>query len=195
MSTRAATAAMDALILLEAMGLLDDGPEVEALDLDAVRRVASVASSAGIGGSAAARLGASRLPDPDEIAELLEEIHVALEGSPLPETEWRAMHDLFGADRLAGLVGVSVASLRRYLAGQRPTPDVVAARLHVLTQVVADLRGAYSEVGVRRWFERKRTQLDGRTPGELLTGEWDPDGDDAHAVLPLARALAGSPAT
>jgi len=105
------------------------------------------------------------------------------------------MLELFGAERLAELLGVSVASLRRYAKDERPTPDVVAARLHLLARIVAELRGAYSEIGVRRWFERSRTAFRGRAPDELLTGAWDPDGADAERVLALARSLTASPAT
>jgi uncharacterized protein (DUF2384 family) len=88
-----------------------------------------------------------------------------------------------------------VASLRRYAVGSRPTPDIVAARLHVVARIVAELRGAYSEVGVRRWFERPRSALGGRSPDAVLRGEWDPDGRDAERVLDLARSLTSSPAT
>jgi hypothetical protein len=88
-----------------------------------------------------------------------------------------------------------VASLRRYAGDQRPTPDVVAARVHVIARIVGELRGAYSEVGVRRWFERVRSQLGGRSPEALLSGEWDPDGADAERVLALARSLTASPTT
>ena len=112
------------------------------------------------------------------------------EGVRLP-----AMIELFGVERLATLLGISVASLRRYAGDQRPTPDVVAARLHVLARIVAELRGAYSEVGVRRWFERVRSQLGGRSPDSFLSGDWDPDGADSERVLALARSLTGSPAT
>ena len=65
----------------------------------------------------------------------------------MPAFEWPAMVELFGVERLAALLGVSVASLRRYAKEERPTPDVVAARLHLLARIVAELRGAYSEVG------------------------------------------------
>jgi hypothetical protein len=105
------------------------------------------------------------------------------------------MVELFGADRLAELLGISVASLRRYASDQRPTPDVVAARLHLLARIVAELRGAYSEVGVRRWFERPRSPLGGRPPDAVFSGDWDPDGADAERVLLLARSLSASPAT
>ena len=61
--------------------------------------------------------------------------------------EWPAMAELFGVDRLAERVGISVASLRRYAADQRPTPDAIAARLHLLARVVAELRGRSRSLG------------------------------------------------
>jgi hypothetical protein len=190
-SADATSAAVDVLKAMEAMGLLRE--DVDELTLDVVRSAASDAARAGIGESAAATLRSGA--GPKEVSAALRELHLALEGSPAPAFEWPAMLELFGADRLAALVGVSVASLRRYAVGSRPTPDIVAARLHVLARVVAELRGAYSEVGVRRWFERPRSALAARAPEVLLRGEWDPDGRDAERVLELARSLTASPAT
>ena len=185
-------AAIDVLKSMEAMGLLPD--DVDELTLEVIRAVATRAAEVGIGGSAAASLHRPPRP-PGHVAAALRELGLALEGSPMPAFEWPAMLDLFGAERLAELLGVSVASLRRYAKDERPTPDVVAARLHLLARIVAELRGAYSEVGVRRWFDRPRTALRGRAPDDLLTGAWDPDGADAERILALARALTASPAT
>jgi hypothetical protein len=188
-----AEAAVDVLKAMEAMGLLAD--DVDELTLEVVRSVATRAAEAGVGVAAAASLRSTASRSPDGAAAALRELQRALEGSPLPAFEWPAMIELFGAERLAELVGVSVASLRRYAGDQRPTPDVVAARLHLIARIVAELRGAYSEVGVRRWFERARSPLGGRSPDTLLSGEWDPDGGDAESVLALARSLTASPAT
>lgn len=190
---QATDAAMDVLKAMEAMGLLPD--DVQELTLDVVRSAASRAAEAGIGESAAASLRSGASRPPGYVAAALRELQLALEGSPLPVFEWPAMVELFGVERLAALLGISVASLRRYAGDQRPTPDVVAARLHVIARIVAELRGAYSKVGVRRWFERARSQLGGRSPGALLSGAWDPDGADAERVLTLARSLTASPAT
>lgn len=186
-------AAVDVLKAMEAMGLLPQ--RVEDLTLDVMRSVAARAAEAGIGASAAASLRSRGRLTSSYVASALRELEVALQGSPAPDFEWPAMVELFGVDRLAALVGVSVASLRRYAADQRPTPDVVAARLHLLARVVAELRGAYSEVGVRRWFERARSRLGGRSPDAILSGDWDPDGSGAERVLALARSLSASPAT
>ena len=189
----ATDAAVDGLKQMEAMGLLPQ--DVEELSLEVMRSVATRAAEAGIGESAAASLRSGSRLSPTRVASVLRELESALEGSQAPAFEWPAPVELFGVDRLAALLGISVASLRRYAADRRPTPDVVAARLHLVARIVAELRGAYSEVGVRRWFERSRSQLGGRSPDALLNGEWDPDGADAERVLALARSLSASPAT
>jgi hypothetical protein len=85
--------------------------------------------------------------------------------------------------------------MRRYASGSRPTPDAVAARLHFLARVLAELRGAYNDIGVRRWFQRKRTVLRKRSPAQILTDDWSPEDSNPQRVLELARSLALSPAT
>jgi transcriptional regulator with XRE-family HTH domain len=98
-------------------------------------------------------------------------------------------------DQLALLLGVSASSLRRYLSGERDTPDDVADRLHHVALIVGDLAGAYNDVGIRRWFDRKRTALGGRTPASLLAGEWRPDDEGPQKVRELARSLVTLSAT
>jgi hypothetical protein len=191
----ASRAAVEALKLMDAMGLMEAGENIEVLDLETVRAMAMRAAGAGIGETATVALRTRPRPQTGEVEAALETLLTALEASPVPEFEWPSLIELFGAEQLTGLVGVSVASLRRYAGGGRPTPDAVAARLHLLAQLTADLRGAYSEVGVRRWFERKRTQLDGLAPRDILKGDWDPDATGPQEVRALARSLAGASAT
>ncbi|HEY8200101.1 MAG TPA: hypothetical protein VII47_01970, partial [Actinomycetota bacterium] len=188
-------AAVEALKLMDAMGLLEAEKDIETLNLETVRAMAQRAASAGIGETAVVALRTRTKPQSHDVEAALETLRSALEASPVPEFEWPSLIELFGAEQLAGLVGVSVASLRRYAGGARTTPDAVAARLHVLAQLTADLRGAYSEVGVRRWFERKRTKLDGLAPRDILRGDWDPDATGPQEVRALARSLAGASAT
>lgn len=57
------------------------------------------------------------------------------------------------------------------------------------------LAGSYNETGIRRWFQRKRTMLDGRTPAALLKREWDPDDEGPRRVRQLARNLVTLSAT
>lgn len=101
------------------------------------------------------------------------------------------MERILGAELLSALLGISASSLRRYGKGARHTPDAVAVRLHFLALVVADLAGSYNELGVRQWFERRRVQLEGKTPAQLLRGEWNVESSGATRVRELARALTG----
>lgn len=156
--------------------------------------MARAASEAGIGALPTAALAARRLAPQDQHAAV-QTLGQALEDSPAPVQEWAALIPLFGVEDLARLVSVSPASLRRYASGSRPTPDAVAARLHFLARIVAELKGAYNDVGVRRWFQRKRTPLRGRSPSQILKGDWSSEDRGPRNVLDLARSLAFSPVT
>lgn len=185
-----------AAVRADAMGLLPDGAELSAAHpLNAAHtlsRVLDVARDAGIG-------RALTLPrdstDEERWEGFVIDLLDALEESPLPRTEWVGLERVLGADLLAGLVGVSPSSLRRYAAGTRDTPDDVAARLHFLALVVGDLAGSYNDIGVRRWFSRRRSQLGGQAPADLLEGAWDPQDERPEQVRRLAAALLGAPAT
>lgn len=111
----------------------------------------------------------------------------AIEASPVPDVEWNVVTIL--GDALADLVGTSLSSMTRYRTKQRKTPDDVADRLHVIAQIVTDLVGSYNEYGVRRWFDRPRTLLDGRAPSDILRGQWNPEAPDVKKVQDLAARL------
>lgn len=123
-----------------------------------------------------------------EVGKLIE----VLENSPSPASEWAAMRQIFGDAALCELLGLSLASVRRYADGTRDTTQQVAERLHWLAMVVSDLAGAYNEFGIRRWFERPRSQLDGRSPKQLLGTQWSVDDESAQRVRALAAALSGA---
>lgn len=123
--------------------------------------------------------------------ESLTRLNVMVAASPHPLTEWDAISSVLGADLTADLVGVSSSSIRRYAAGMRPTPDPVAHRLHFLAMVVADLKGSYSDYGVRRWFDRPRSAIDGLRPRDVLSDSWTPEDGDVRRVTGLASALVG----
>jgi hypothetical protein len=61
--------------------------------------------------------------------------------------------------------------------------------------IVGDLAGAYNEVGIRRWFGRKRSALGGKTPAALLAADWNPDDSGPQKVRELARSLVSLSAT
>lgn len=116
----------------------------------------------------------------------------ALGQSPAPASEWAAMREVLGDESLCKLVGVSATSLRRYASNGRSTPQAVAERLHWVAMVVADLSGAYNTFGIRRWFERPRPQLDGKSPREALGENWHVDSPVAERVRLLAAVLSGA---
>ncbi len=125
-------------------------------------------------------------------------VQLALEGtehSPMPEDEWPHVRETLGDDMLAGLLHVSTSSLRRYASGERATPEVITGRLHALALVMVDLAGAYNDFGIRRWFSRPRTALDGTSPSSLLSSDWDPEGPEIVKVRNLAAALIGAGAS
>ncbi len=173
----------------EAMGLCPT--EIVRLDGEAMQAFEARLSEAGI--ARFLRRPAGR--DPAATAAWLRAVHEALAGSPAPTSEWPALSRSLGLDLLSRFLEISPSSARRYLSGTRRTPDTIAARLHFLALVAGDLAGAYNEIGVRRWFDRKRTALGGKTPGQLLTGNWAPEDDGAAKVRELAGALGFSPAT
>lgn len=177
----------------EAMGLLESG--IPRADVGGIRQLANRIRRAGIAATAADVLNNVEVPSPRELAGVLETMIAALEASPVPKFEWSGLARVFGAEELAPLVDVSVSSLKRYQSGERDTPDAVAARLHYLALLVGDLAGSYNDIGIRRWFQRKRTLLDGRAPAMLLKGDWDPDDEGPRQVRQLARELVSLAAT
>ncbi len=61
------------------------------------------------------------------------------------------------------------------------------AKISILKKIVHRLLGSYNTSGVLRWFRRKRSQLNGRTPLELLTVNWTIESE--QLVLSLARQI------
>ncbi|MFF1254655.1 hypothetical protein ACFVYC_19455 [Pseudarthrobacter sp. NPDC058329] len=126
---------------------------------------------------------------PEQIRLALHRALDAIEHSPLPNQEWPRMIQLLGEDLLETIVGASGSSVHRYRNEERPTPDPIAEKLHAVTLITADLAGSYNEFGIRRWFTRVRSQLDGRAPIEIMKGDWNTDDVDFQKVKRLAAAL------
>lgn len=170
----------------EAMGLV---PADMQTGVPALRRLAQQVYDAGVARASSGALVNVELPELPEVADLLRMLIRALEASPVPQHEWRALSGVFEPEHLARLLRISESSLHRYQSGARTTPDEVAARLHVLALVVGDLAGTYNDIGVRRWFERRRTQLEGKSPAALLARNWAPEDAGPQRVRELARSL------
>jgi len=182
-----------------AMGVLA-GAAVTHLDAQALQRVLSALHKHGLIGAAPVALAPLLKKGPaqldaataERMADSLEQLVLVLEDSPAPASEWSPMRAVLGDDTLGTLLGVAPASLRRYAAAERTTPQAVAERLHWLAIVVSDLAGSYNDFGMRRWFERPRTQLGGKSPRALLGSQWTPDSKAARQVRALAAVLSGA---
>ncbi|MBI3962725.1 MAG: hypothetical protein HY335_08235 [Deinococcus sp.] len=177
------------------MGLLPDNQTIDRLDVETILQVVEYIARAGIGRSALADLKRPHSRDPAQLTATLQHLAEDLLACPAPASEWQVLRTTFGVDHLARLLGISVVSVRRYALGARRTPDDVAARVHFLALAVGDLAGAYNDIGIRRWFERRRALLGDRSPAELLAGAWSPDDPGSKKVWELAEALVASPGT
>ena len=187
--------AITALGRAEAMGLSPAGERIETLDLPSFRKVVRHIHRAGIARTVHLGWDDDVENSSPGLERTLERLNTALEESPAPEFEWTRLAEGLGLDLVSRLLGISTSSVRRYKASSRTTPDDVADRLHFLSRVVGDLSGAYNEIGIRQWFGRKRSQLGGRTPSELLRGRWKRGEPAPQQVQDLARSLVTSPAT
>jgi hypothetical protein len=189
---RVAFQAVTALGRADAMGLLPADEHIATLDMPSFRKAVRHIHRAGIARNIQLEL---RDASGSGLERTLEHLNLALEESPVPEFEWNRLADVLGLELLSRLLGISPSSIRRYKAAARTTPDDVAERLHFLSLIVGDLSGAYNEIGIRQWFERKRAQLDGRTPLDFFKARWNSSQPGARRVQDLARALVASPAT
>jgi len=194
-SPRLAREAIATVAHADAMGLLPDDQRIEELDLPLLQQVVERLRRARIGRAITLTVGSGPGGQADHLERALGQLNAALEESPVPEFEWKRLAEVLGPELLARLLGISASSIRRYRSAARTTPDDVAARLHFIALVVGDLGGAYNDLGIRQWFERKRAQLGGRAPAELMTGEWSVAAPGPARVRALAQALTASPAT
>jgi len=173
------------------LGMLSDRREIARLDLRLLGDIAREASAAGIGQQAALGLMDLGEPVPD-LEDRVRQLDEAIVASPVPDRELRQLLRVYDDENLAGMLGVSRASLRRYASGSRSVPDDIAARIHFVALVTSDLAGSYNRYGLRRWWERPRAALDDRSPRAALGSRWDPDTPIAVAIGGLARQLVGS---
>ena len=127
---------------------------------------------------------------------MLSRINETLRESPAPTHESKALRRVLGIDLLARLTGMPEGAVRFYPGNRRRRrDDPIVERLHFLALLVSELAGSYTDAGVRRWFDRPRKALAGKTPAETLGREWRPDDQGPIRVRELADSLSSSSAT
>lgn len=172
------------------MGCLPDGVHgVVQLDGPLLEGVRTCFRTAGI-----AAMPVVQLPDAneDELEQVLDETLAAVDASPYPAGEWQPVRKLLDDDLLSRLLGISDSSLRRYASGARETPDDAAWRLHVVARILASLLGSYNAYGIRRWLERPRAALEGRTPADIVRSAEHEEDPAMVRVFDLAGGLEGA---
>lgn len=96
------------------------------------------------------------------------------------------------------LVGENPKSMQKILQTGIDSLNPEYERMYFLYEVVGYLQGSYTHEGVRRWFQRERVQLDGKSPLQLLNGldgRWDCYNKEAQHILELAKSSTDSGAT
>jgi transcriptional regulator with XRE-family HTH domain len=129
----------------------------------------------------------------DQIVDLLLAIQRETEHSALDDAPTAARYvidQLAGIDQdeLARLFGVDARTVRDWKADKTRTIRKNPERVTLIAQLVYDLRRAMTPRGIVRWFKRDRSQLEGRTPLELIDADVDVA---AEALRPLARGVRG----
>jgi hypothetical protein len=194
-SVEAASLALSLVARAQTMGFLPPREGRVELDRDFLEELAELLRRRGVASMATASLAHAMRAEPVNEVELVDALRAtldAVDASPDPEGEWAPARELLGDELLARLLRISASSLRRYAAGNRRTPDEVAWRLHLVARLLAALVGSYNDYGMRRWFERRRSALDGATPAELLDHAETEDDERLEQVLALAEQLTGA---
>ena len=129
---------------------------------------------------------------PDKIVRTRRAVDAQLAASLQPDPEWRHLLAIFDRYELGHFLNLPPSSVARYAAGDRRTPDAITARLHAIALIIGDLAGVYDALALRRWFDRKRTVLDGRPPADFFRGDWQPHDPGPRRVRELACSEADS---
>jgi hypothetical protein len=197
-SGEAATLALGLVARAQIMGFLPEtaGHRI-ALSRDFLSDIAELLRQQGVATVETGNLRRAARVEPLDDVDMISALRAtvaAVDASPRPQGEWGPTRDLVGDELLSRLLRVSVSSLRRYAASERRTPDDVAWRLHLVARLLSALIGSYNEYGVRRWFDRRRTALDGATPAEVIEHAEHEDDERLQRVIRITDELTGAAA-
>ncbi len=133
---------------------------------------------------------------PEKIEDELMRLRAAVENTPLPYQDLTALLKIFDLSELGVLLEVETPELKKVL--EKATVSLskdAQMRAHFLAMIVADLSGSYTNFGIKKWFSRKRSKLQDRSPFELLERNWKPDDERVLQIRKLAESLVGMGAT
>ncbi|GGK34267.1 hypothetical protein GCM10008955_30380 [Deinococcus malanensis] len=123
--------------------------------------------------------------DPEiEPLHITDEMVEATQAFLLPDDATRLV---LGDELISQLIGLPAGA---------PLTAEASARLAAVTTVCRLLRGTLNEAGVRRWWRKRRYQLRGAAPLDLIGGGgWTPQTLAFREIAALAEADAGFAAT
>ena len=134
------------------------------------------------------RLGLERMRH--ALEEISQTSQVSDEQSPKELVRWLSRTVPVSQQELSEVLGVQRRKFQRWL-NEAPKPEGDdALRVTVVARIVNQLRHSFTPVGVIRWFNRPRAELDGRKPKSLLTRI-----EDLPRLVSLASAARHSDAT
>ncbi len=181
-SVRSAAARL--VLIADGLGLLPEDRPIERIDDELIREIARSSLSEGVaprrspghpGRHGGVHLGGS-LGCP----------HRATPGrasprSPMPRRELTGLLRTYGHESLGRLLG-ELACQPASLCDRHPrrARHGRGDRIHFVSLLTTDLAGSYNAFGMRRWWERPRAALEGRSPREAL-------GDDVGSRTSLRR--------
>jgi hypothetical protein len=164
-------------------------PDIDTLNMDVAAVTVVLSKLESIGLKTGYRLDELFEHRPDRIAEALEQLSDTLERTPLPGWDLPALFQIFDLSQLGVLLRIPQPDLKSALEQRVEVSAEVARRAHFLLMIVSDLSGSYTTSGIRKWLVRRRTKLDGRTPLDVLSGDWSPDESMPQRVRSLAASL------
>ena len=172
MTPAVARRGVEVLRLAEAMGLA--GAPAGRLAYGQIAEVADQVAEQGIGTSPAATLTSDAPLSMADIRRALDSLLDAMKESPLPVRAARPRRPPWprstrGAGPYLGAIPAPLPG-RAAAACRTKSPDAPTG----WQSSSATCGAAYTALGVRRWFERPRSQLDGSAPQQLLSGEVGP---------------------
>lgn len=99
------------------------------------------------------------------------------------------LRGVLGPSLLASLLRISKRKLEIYSRKPETISEEIFLRLAFLIEIVEVLGGAYNNIGVYRWFLRKRIQLGRKSPAQILKYSWFPGEPGPQRILELAKSM------
>ncbi|PZM83453.1 MAG: hypothetical protein DKT66_09880 [Candidatus Melainabacteria bacterium] len=190
---RLAFLAITLAVGMKTIGLLPRDFETLKLDMPVLQSMLAILKENGLNVVFSIR----DLPDfsPNEMVSAIEEVLKDFSRTPFPSLEFQSAVDYLGLPLLANLLGCEEFKLNEVRTKKVEFPPELQEKLHFVILIIAALSGTYRSVGMREWFNRKRSKLGDRSPADILHGNWSPLDHDAKRVGQLAWDLVGLGAT